>query len=152
MAVPYSITEMKSTLSGLTHYYASPQMYGTKSTRELGKIISAKTTVTLPDVYAVLYAIGETVTDMLQSGYQVELDGIGKLRVSLRSTNAESRDSFTSQNIVGARVRLLPSVELKSVYNGMDFEFVPTRKQQEIAKAAAKAGQELEAVEAQDVD
>ena len=36
---------------------------------------------------------------------------------------------------------------MKYVFNGMTFEFVPTRKQQEIAKAASKAGQSLEATD-----
>ncbi len=147
MAVPYSITKQVSKLSGKTHYYATPQLYGTKSTKDIAKLITDRTTVTLPDVYAVLTAVGETVMDQLKSGYQVDLFGIGKLRLSLRSRNADSREEFTSQNITGARVRMLPGEDLKYVFNGMTFEFVPTRKQQEIAKAASKAGQSLEATD-----
>ena len=147
MPVPYSITKQVSKLSGKTHYFATPQLYGTKSTKDLGKMVTAKTTVTLPDVLAVLSATGEAVIEILQAGYQLQLDGIGKLRLSLKSRNADSREEFTSQNITGARVRMLPGEDFRTIYTGMSFEFVPTRKQQEIAKAASKAGQSLEATD-----
>ena len=147
MSVPYSITKQVSKLSGKTHYYATPQLYGTKTTKDIAKEVTARTTVTLPDTYAVLTAVGETVLDQLRAGYQVDLFGLGKLRLSLKSRNADSREEFTSQNIIGARVRMLPGEDFRLVYNGMSFEFVPTRKQQEIAKAASKAGQSLEATD-----
>ncbi len=147
MPVPYSITKHVSKLSGKTHYYATPQLYGTLTTKDIAKEITAKTTATQADAYAVLAAVGESVFDALHRGYQVDLFGIGKLRVSLRSRNAVSREEFTSQNIIGARARLLPGDDLKYVFQGMTFEFVPTRKQQEIAKAASKAGQSLEATD-----
>lgn len=147
MSVCYSITKQVSKLSGKTHYYAAPQILGTKTTRELGRMVAAKTTVTLPDVYAVLTATSEAVIEILQNGYQLDLEGIGRLRVALKSRNADSRDEFKSTNIIDARVRLLPSRELKNIYDGMEFEFVPTRKQQDVAKAASKAGQTLEATD-----
>ena len=147
MSVPYSITKQVSKLSGKTHYYATPQLYGTKSTKDIARLVTEKTTVTLPDTYAVLTAVGEAVMDQLRAGYQVDLFGIGKLRLSLRSRNADSREEFTSQNITGARVRMLPGEDFRTIYTGMSFEFVPTRKQQEIAKAASKAGQSLEATD-----
>lgn len=136
-----------SKLSGKTHYFATPQIYGTKTTKDLAREICNRTTVTMPDVYAVLCAVGESTISILQSGYQLELFGLGKLRVTLRSRNADSREEFKSTNITNAKIRLLPGDEFQDVYKGMEFEFVPTRKEQEIAKAASKAGQKLEATD-----
>lgn len=146
MSVPYSITKQVSKLSGKTHYYATPQIYGKSTTKDLGRLIAAKTTVTLPDVYAVLYSLSEAIVSEMQAGKEVILDGIGRLFLSLKSRNADSREEFTSQNITGAKVRLDAAKDI-DVYPGCSFDFVPTRKQQEIAKAASKAGQILEATD-----
>ena len=43
MPVPYSITKQVSKLRGKTHYYASPQIIVTKTTRDLGRMVSPPT-------------------------------------------------------------------------------------------------------------
>lgn len=95
-------------------------------------------------MYAVLHSLSEVIVNEMQAGKEVILDGIGRLFLSLKSRNSDSREEFSSKNITNAIVRLAPALEL-DVYDGMEFDFVPTRKQQEIAKAASKAGQTLEA-------
>lgn len=143
--INYSIGNHKNKSTGLTYYYAMLQHQGTVSTKEIAKRISKECTVSFADVLAVLQALGEDIPEYLRSGRMVKLDGIGTIWVSIRQNSTTSRDDFNSQCIKGIRATLKPQDELNPalLFEGCEFEFSPTRKEQQIAKQAAKSGAKL---------
>lgn len=139
----FSISKYNNKKTGLSYFYALPQFDETVSTRQLARQIARECTVSLTDVIAVLQSVGEIVCSMLSQGKRVKLDGLGMVAVRLKQNSTTSRDDFSASCIKGATAVLHPSDELNNVFNGMQLNFVPSRKDQKTAKQAAKAGAKL---------
>ena len=78
------------------------------STEDLAEEISASTTVTTTDVFAVLRALGTVIRQHLQNSESVTFDRIGTFRVGLKTTPADDVEKFTAQNVSGYRINYQP--------------------------------------------
>lgn len=102
---------------------------GTLTTEQLAKNIAWSTTVTEPDVLAVLKAAAHIIEETVNMSQKVKLDNIGTLSIGLKTTGATTAEKFDSNNIVGFRINFLPeriTIGRKADSNGkLTFRVVP---------------------------
>ena len=99
------------------YWYAraiSPDLVGVK---DLANRVSARCTVTEPDILAVISALVFEMNQVLKSGSRVKIDGLGTFRVSFHSQGVEDAKDFNVQkNIYGAHVLFAPSVTVDTMH------------------------------------
>ena len=110
--------------------YATAQVNGELSLKQLSRRISKQTTVSRADVVAVLISTVENLLDALQEGKQVDFGELGKFRLQILNEGAESLEKFTSTNITGV-----------NIFAGLEFQPVASRKAQQAVLRAEKAGE-----------
>ena len=108
--------------------YATAQVNGELSLKQLSRRVSMQTTVSRADVVAVLISTVENLLDALQEGKQVDFGELGKFRLHILNEGAESLEKFTSTNITGVNIQ------------GLKFNLVPARAAQAAVIKAQKAG------------
>ena len=96
--------------------YATAQINGELSLKQLSRRVSMQTTVSRADV-------------------------VGKFRLHILNEGAESLEKFTSTNITGVSIQYIPGEDLKNVFAGLEFQPVATRKAQQAVLRAEKAGE-----------
>jgi predicted histone-like DNA-binding protein len=107
---------------------AAPMFYATSiisrkvDLDELSKAIARSSTVARADVYAVLLALIEEISDNLSNGNQVILGKLGSLAVNLRSDGAETAEVCNSSGIKGAKVIYRPGTEIKELLKILKYE------------------------------
>ena len=92
--------------------YATAQVNGELSLKQLSRRVSMQTTVSRADVVAVLIS---TVENLLEK--------------------------FTSTNITGVNIQYIPGEDLKNIFAGLEFQPVASRKAQQAVLRAEKAGE-----------
>ena len=112
--------------------YATAQINGELSLKQLSRRVSMQTTVSRADVVAVLISTVENLLDALE---------LGKFRLHILNEGAESLEKFTSTNITGVSIQYIPGEDLKNVFAGLEFQPVATRKAQQAVLRAEKAGE-----------
>jgi len=90
-------------------YYAAPSYNVLIPLRELKKEIARFTTVSGPDIGAVLDATFELVPDLLKRGHIVSLGDLGTLYPTFASEGQETEEAVTPQSITQARIRFRAS-------------------------------------------
>ena len=98
--------------------YATAQINGELSLKQLSRRVSMQTTVSRADVVAVLISTVENLLDALQEGKQVDFGELGKFRLHILNEGAESLEKFTSTNITGVSIQYIPGEDLKNVFAG----------------------------------
>ena len=121
--------------------YATAQINGELSLKQLSRRVSMQTTVSRADVVAVMISTVENLLDALQEGKQVDFGDLGKFRLQILNESAESLEKFTSTNITGVSIQYIPGEDLKNVFAGLEFQPVATRKAQQAVLRAEKAGE-----------
>ena len=95
------------------YWYAraiSPDLVGVK---DLANRVSARCTVTEPDILAVISALVFEMNQVLKAGNRVKLDGLGTFRVGIHSSGVEKAKDFNPQrDIFGAHVIFVPAVRV----------------------------------------
>ena len=126
-----------------TKAYATLQSNGTVNLEELSEHIRKHGSVySEGTILGVLKDMVTCTREALLEGNYVELGSLGKLKVSISSEGAKSLDAFTDANIKALNVNFEPGRGLLwNIREDVNFEFTISRKAQEAAKAAAKAGQ-----------
>ena len=99
--------------------YATAQINGELSLKQLSRRISKQTTVSRADVVAVLISTVENLLDALQEGKQVDFGELGKFRLQILNEGAESLEKFTSTNITGVNIQYIPGEDLKNIFAGL---------------------------------
>lgn len=97
--------------SGL--YYPQAITVGKQvSTKQLGKALSDRSTVTLADTLAVLSELGTVMSTFMAQGRSVQLDGLGSFRYTINSTKqgVEKEEEVSVAQIKGIRVRFVPEM------------------------------------------
>lgn len=89
-------------------WYGKAISLGRVSTKELAREISAATTLTYPDVIAVLTAMTEVMGNHLRASQTVDLEGIGAFKVGIKTAPAPTKDAFTAKNIQSYHINYLP--------------------------------------------
>ena len=107
--------------------YATAQVNGELSLKQLSRRVSMQTTVSRADVVAVLISTVENLLDALQEGKQVDFGDLGAFRLQINSGGAPSADLFTSDYIKGVNIQFVPGEELQVIFQGLKFNLVPTR-------------------------
>ncbi len=123
--------------------YATAQVNGELSLKQLSRRVSMQTTVSRADVVAVLISTVENLLDALQEGKQVDFGDLGKFRLQILNEGAESLEKFTSTNITGVNIQYIPGEDLKNIFAGLEFQPVASRKAQQAVLRAEKAGRPL---------
>ena len=121
--------------------YATAQINGELSLKQLSRRVSMQTTVSRADVAAVMISTVENLLDALQEGKQVDFGDLGKFRLQILNESAESLEKFTSTNITGVNIQYIPGEDLKNIFAGLEFQPVASRKAQQAVLRAEKAGE-----------
>lgn len=107
---------------GQKKYYASPNMSGEITVKEITQSLEKRSTINGADIRAVLYGLSDVIKEELAVGKIVRLDGIGSLRISFSSEGKLKEDEVTIHTIKDARVIFTPSKELKEMLGNLIFE------------------------------
>ena len=124
MSVNYRLTELRDNINRnrpQKGWYAQVMTKGTIDTRQLCTEIANKCTMTMPDMYAAIMALGEALAEKLQDGYNVYLDGIGTFSISAESNIVESPDQVKPRDVRWKSVNYRAAVELKHVMEETTF-------------------------------
>ena len=103
MSKAYKVFSRKLTIGkreGETVYSVRPVSYGTLTTEEAAKQISAESTATPADVKAVLDRYAYYVVENLAKGYNIELLGFGTLYLRFITNKAVSEPKKANANLV----------------------------------------------------
>ena len=120
-------------------FYAQVQTSGDVSMREMCERIEQACTVTKADVYAVLVAMENVITDALKGGEIVRLGELGTLRVSLSSKGAMTEKEYNSSLITRKRIIFRPGSILSEVLANLSFTKLTIKKEEEGEEEAGEA-------------
>ena len=127
------------------YWYAraiSPDLVGVK---DLANRVSARCTVTEPDILAVISALVFEMNQVLKAGNRVKLDGLGTFRVSFHSQGVEDAKDFNVQkNIYGAHVLFAPSVTVDTMHRRIKTLISGLRIQEAVKYDAPEKGKAKE--------
>ena len=106
-------------------WYGQIVSNGSISLEELAEIIANRCTVKLADVLGVVAAFESEMKKALLNSEIVELDRIGRFRVTLSGKGALSEKDYTSDLIRGVNVRFSPAKYIREVLSKTDFAKKP---------------------------
>ena len=89
-------------------WYARAQHIGTVSTEQLAEELSHSSSVTQADFIAVLYSLAVSIRTHLLQSEKVHLEGLGTLKVVVKSHVAERKDEVSDKLIYSFRVLFNP--------------------------------------------
>ena len=110
---------------------SAPKFYGqivsnqSVSIEELAEVIASRCTVKLADVVGVVSAFESEMKKALLNSEIVELDRIGRFRVTVSGKGALSEKDYTADLIRGVNVRFSPAKYIKEVLSKTDFAKKP---------------------------
>ena len=95
MALNYSVSLRPNPLEreASPKAYATAQMNGELSLKQLSRRVSSQTTVSRADVVAVLTATVDNLLEALKEGKQVDFGDLGKFRLQITSRGADSLEN-----------------------------------------------------------
>jgi predicted histone-like DNA-binding protein len=122
-------------------YYAHVQANGDTDIREMSERIQQTCTVHKSDVYAVLVAMEDVITDALKNGEIVRLGDLGSLQIGISSKGAETEDDYTESLIRKTRINFRPGSALVGILTTLTFAKVKPRSTK-ADKEKPEAGEE----------
>ena len=142
MALNYSVSLRPNPLDkdAAPKAYATSQINGELTLKQLSKRVSSQTTVSRADVVAVLTATVDNLLEALTEGKQVDFGELGKFRLQATSRGADSAEVFTATNITGVNIQYVPGEDLKTIFGALEFQPVASRAAQAAALRAEKEG------------
>ena len=120
-------------------YYGHVQASGDIDLREMSERIQATCTVHKSDVFAVLVALEDVITDALKSGEIVRLGDLGTLQIGISSKGAATEDDYDDSLIKKARINFRAGSALTGILTNLTFAKVKPR----YTKADKEAGDEV---------
>ena len=123
-------------------YYAHVQASGEASIREMAERIQQTCTVHKSDVFAVLVALEDVITEALKSGEIVRLGDLGSLQIGISSKGAVTEEDFSDSLIKKARINFRPGSALMGALSNLTFAKVKPRYTKE-DKEAEEGGEDL---------
>ena len=103
-------------------FYANLVTRGEVSLRELAKEISTISTVSSPDVMAVIESLLQIIPKHLALGEIVRLGEFGSYSVRLSSEGAATEQTFNSSLIRGLNLNFRPGKEVEQVLQNISYE------------------------------
>ncbi len=117
-------------------YYGHVQARGDVSLREMSERIQATCTVTKADVYAVLVALEDVITEALRGGEIVRMGDLGTFQIGISSKGALTEEDYDTSLIKKARINFRPGSALVGVLSNLTY--------QKVAVKSSKADEEKE--------
>lgn len=118
MALNYSVSLRPNPLDkdAAPKAYATSQINGELTLKQLSKRVSSQTTVSRADVVAVLTATVDNLLEALTEGKQVDFGELGKFRLQIASIGTEKLTDFTAAHITGVNIQYVPGEDLKTIW------------------------------------
>ena len=123
-------------------YYAHVQASGDISLREMAERIQATCTVHKSDVFAVLVALEDVITEALKSGEIVRLGDLGTFQIGISSKGALTEDDYTESLIKKARINFRPGSGLANALSGLTFQKVAVKYTKDEEEEGEEGGEE----------
>ena len=108
-------------------YYGHVQASGDIDIREMSERIQATCTVHKSDVFAVLVALEDVITEALKGGEIVRLGDLGTLQIGISSKGAITEEDFSDALIHKARINFRPGSALMGALTNLTFAKVKPR-------------------------
>ena len=108
-------------------FYAQAQARGSISLREMSERIQATCTVHKSDVYAVLMALEDVVSEAIQNGEIVRLGDLCTLQVGLSGKGTLTEEEYEDTLIKKARINFRPGPVLAGALTSLKFTKVPIK-------------------------
>ena len=108
-------------------YYGHVQASGDISLREMAERIQQTCTVHKSDVFAVLVALEDTITDPLKGGEIVRLGDLGTFQIGISSKGALNEEDYDESLIKQARINFRPGSALSGILTNLTFQRVKVR-------------------------
>ena len=123
-------------------FYGHVQASGDISLREMAERIQQTCTVHKSDVFAVLVALEDSITDALQNGEIVRLGDLGSLQIGISSKGALSEDEYDESLIKQARINFRPGSALTGILTNLTFQKVKVKSSKADEEAEEGAGED----------
>ena len=123
-------------------YYGHVQASGDINLREMSDRIQQTCTVHKSDVYAVLVALEDVITDALRGGEIVRLGDLGTLQIGISSKGAVTEEDYSDSLIKKTRINFRPGSAIVGVLDNLTFAKVKPRYSK--ADKEAEEGGELD--------
>ena len=108
-------------------FYGHGQANGDVNLREMAERIQQTCTVHKSDVFAVLVALEDTITDALKGGEIVRLGDLGTLQIGISSKGALTEKDYDDSLITKARINFRPGSALVGILTNLSFSKVKGR-------------------------
>ena len=108
-------------------FYGQVQSSGDISLREMAERIQQTCTVHKSDVFAVLIALEDVITDALRGGEIVRLGDLGTFQIGISSKGAETEEDYSDSLIKKARINFRPGSALAGALSGLTFQKVAVK-------------------------
>ena len=108
-------------------YYGHVQASGDIDIREMSERIQQTCTVHKSDVFAVLVALEDVITEALKGGEIVRLGDLGTLQIGISSKGAITEEDFSDALIHKARINFRPGSALMGALTNLTFAKVKPR-------------------------
>ena len=123
-------------------FYGHVQASGDIDLREMSERIQATCTVHKSDVFAVLVALEDVITEALKSGEIVRLGDLGSLQIGISSKGAETEEDFSDALIKKARINFRPGSAIVGVLSNLTYAKVKPRYTKEDKEKTEQEGEE----------
>ena len=124
-------------------YYGHVQASGDISLREMAERIQSTCTVHKSDVFAVLVALEDVITEALKSGEIVRLGDLGTFQIGISSKGAETEEDYTDSLIKKARINFRPGSALVGALDGLTFQKVAVKYVKSNDEEEEEGGEDL---------
>jgi predicted histone-like DNA-binding protein len=119
-------------------FYGHVQASGDINLREMSERIQQTCTVHKSDVFAVLVALEDVITEALQRGEIVRLGDIGTLQIGISSKGAMTEEEWEESLIKKARINFRPGTVLSNILGNLTFVKVKPKSSKADKEAAAE--------------
>ena len=127
-------------------FYGNVRSSGDINIREMAERIQGSCTVTKADVYAVLVALEDVISESIQKGEIVRLMDIGTFRVGISTKGALKEEDFNDALIKKTRILFRPGSVLQNALARINFTKV--KRVEEPEEEGEDSGEEPESGEA----
>ena len=124
-------------------FYGNVKSSGDINIREMAERIQQSCTVTKADVYAVLVALEDVISESIQKGEIVRLMDIGTFRVGISTKGALKEEEFNDALIKKTRIIFRPGTILSEALANINFtkvKRVPLEEETEEGEEPAESG------------
>ena len=123
-------------------FYGHVQARGDVTLREMSERIQQTCTVHKSDVFAVLVALEDVITDALKGGEIVRLGDLGTLQIGISSKGAVTEEDYSDSLIKKARINFRPGSAIVGVLDNLTFAKVKPRYSKADKEAEEEEGGE----------